>query len=125
MSATTPKSVPNQQGGSTLLSLVDKVSNHILSIRDENVILDVDVASLYDVETKRVNEAVRNNPDKFPDDYIFQLTQEETQDLRSKNSSANLSPMSRTRPKAFTEKGLYMLATILKSKKATEVPLLS
>ena len=115
------KSVPSQQGGSTLLSLVDKVSNHILSIRDENVILDVDVASLYDVETKRVNEAVHNNPGKFPDDYMFQLTQEETQDLRSKNSSANLSPMSRTLPKAFTEKGLYMLATILKSKKATEV----
>ena len=79
------------------------------------------MAVLYGVETKRVNEAVRNNPDKFPEDYMFVLTTDELQDLRSKISSTNVSTKSRTLPKVFTEKGLYMLATILKSERATAV----
>ena len=83
------------------------------------MILDADIAELYGVETKRVNEAVRNNPDKFPADYMFELTEEETCRLRSKFSSTNFSSKSRAFPKAFTEKGLYMLATILKSRQAT------
>ena len=83
------------------------------------VILDADVAELYGVETKRVNEAVRNNLAKFPPDYMFELTEVETSDLRSNFSSAKLSSKSRVSPKAFTEKGLYMLATILKSPQAT------
>lgn len=87
------------------------------------MILDVDVAELYGVETKRVNEAVRNNPDKFPQGYVFQLSDEEMEYLRSKNSTANLSPKTRVLPKAFTEKGLYMLATILKSPQATQATL--
>lgn len=83
--------------------------------------LDVDVAELYGVETKRVNEAVKNNSEKFPEDYVFSLTGSELADLRSKISTAKLSSKSRSAPKAFTEKGLYMLATILKSKQAKEV----
>ncbi len=83
------------------------------------VILDVDVAALYGVETKRINEAVRNNKDKFPRSYLFELNHSELQGLRSKFSTANRSVKSRYLPKAFTEKGLYMLATILKSKTAT------
>ena len=70
--------------------------------------------------TKRVNEAVRNNPEKFPADYMFTLTVDELSDLRSKISSAKVSSKSRVLPKAFTEKGLYMLATVLKSQRATE-----
>ena len=70
-----------------------------------------------------VNEAVRNNPDKFPQGYVFQLSDEEMEYLRSKNSTANLSPKTRVLPKAFTEKGLYMLATILKSPQATQATL--
>ena len=62
------------------------------------------------VETKRINEAVRNNPDKFPDDYMFELTEEELQVLWSKFSTAKMSNKNRYMPKAFTEKGLYMLA---------------
>jgi len=96
------------------------VNRRIVSIRNFPVLLDADVAELYGVETKRVNEAVRNNPDKFPTDYMFQLTAEELGSLRSKFSSANLSPKSRVLPKAFTEKGLYMLATVLKSRCAVE-----
>ena len=84
------------------------------------MLLDRDVAALYGVETKRVNEAVRNNPDKFPLGYMFPLSTEEPESLRSKFSSANLSSKSRVAPKAFTEKGLYMLATVLKSHQAVE-----
>ena len=88
--------------------------------------MDADVADLYGVETKRINEAVKNNPDKFPEDYMFVLTDEELQVLRSTSSTSNVlrskfSTKSRTLPKAFTEKGLYMLATILRSKKSIEV----
>jgi len=91
-----------------------EVEEKILQIRGENVMLDSDVAGLYGVETKRVNEAVRNNLDKFPKGYIIELKNSEFYDLRSKFSTANLE-MTRVVPKAFTEKGLYMLATILKS----------
>ncbi len=95
------------------------VENKILAIKDIKVILDSDVALLYGVETKHVNQAVKNNPDKFPDGYIITLTDEDWQILRSKNLTT-ISSMTRVFPKAFTEKGLYMLATILKSKKATD-----
>ena len=101
--------------------LYSQVQSHIIEIRQTPIIVDADVAALYGVETKRINEAVRNNPDKFPKDYMFVLTTEELQDLRSKNSSTKVSTKSRTLPKAFTEKGLYMLATILKSEQATAV----
>ena len=101
--------------------LLTNVRNSIAYIRDIPVIADADVAALYEVETKRINEAVKNNPDKFPDDYMFSITLDELSDLRSKNSTTKISTKSRTLPKVFTEKGLYMLATILKSKKALNV----
>lgn len=111
--------------------VVQKVESMILEIRGVNVILDADVAYLYGVETKRINEAVKNNPDKFPEDYMFVLANEELQVLRSKFSTSNIlrskfstakvSNKSRALPRAFTEKGLYMLATILRSKKSIEV----
>lgn len=101
--------------------LLVNVQRSIVIVRGQQIIIDADVAHLYGVETKRINEAVRNNPDKFPSDYMFILTKEEVEALRSKNSSTNLSSKSRSLPKAFTEKGLYMLATILKSKNAIAV----
>jgi hypothetical protein len=97
----------------------DSVESKVLNIRNQQVILDSDVAELYGVETKRINEAVKNNPEKFLKGYIFELDNDEFNNLRSKISTTKLS-MARITPKAFTEKGLYMLATILKSKKATE-----
>ena len=87
------------------------------------MLLDFDVAELYGVETKRVNEAVKNNPKKFPYGYILVLTIEEWNILKSKNSTLkNKSRGQHTKytPKVFSEKGLYMLATILKSKIATQ-----
>ena len=101
-----------------MLDLLRDVKSKIIVIREQNVIIDADVACLYGVETKRINGAVRNNPEKFPETYMFQLDSTEVEILRSKISSANFSSKSRALPKAFTEKGLYMLATILKSKMA-------
>lgn len=83
------------------------------------MILDSDVATLYGVETKEVNQAVKNNPIKFPDGYVFEIERQELTDLRSKNLTTT-STKSRVLPKAFTEKGLYMLATILKGERATK-----
>ena len=99
------------------------VQRMIVSVRNQQVILDADVARLYGVETKRINEAVRNNPDKFPADYMFELTTDESIVLRSKISSLEQGGKGRHSKynyKAFTEKGLYMLATVLKSRRATE-----
>ena len=100
---------------------LEEVQSKIVLVRNQNVISDADIANLYGVETKRINEAVRNNPDKFPEDYMFALTSEELQNLRTKISTTNISAKSRTMPKVFTEKGLYMLATILKSPIAVSV----
>ena len=80
--------------------------------------LDADVAVIYGVETKRVNEAVKNNPDKFPGGYIMELDKNEWNSLKSKFSTSKKGEKVKL-PSAFTEKGLYMLATILKSPQAT------
>lgn len=117
----------------------EQVKDKVIVLRGEPVLLDADVATLYGVETKRVNEAVKNNPDKFPEGYLFKLDKQETADLRSKilissvegteneqvtdlRSKISTSSWGGTRvaPTAFTERGLYMLATILKSKRATQ-----
>ena len=102
---------------------LSEVESSIIELHGERVILDFQVANLYDVETKRINEAVRNNPDKFPEGYIVGLELSEWKALRSKFSTLeNRGKGQHTKyaPKAFTEKGLYMLATILKSHVATQ-----
>lgn len=97
----------------------DGVESKIILLRDKHVIMDSDVALLYGVETKRVNEAVKNNPDKFPEGYLIELTADEWEPLKSKFSTSIKGGKTKP-PKAFTEKGLYMLATILKSEIATK-----
>ena len=97
-----------------------KVEEKIITIRNQQVILDCDVAKLYGVETKRINEAVANNPDKFPEGYILQLTNSEKAEVVENFDHLQKLRFSPQLPKAFTEKGLYMLATILKSPKAVE-----
>ena len=99
---------------------INSVEEKIITIRGIPVILDSDVAELYGVETRDINKAVKNNPEKFPDGYLFEINKQEFEDLLWKNSTTNVSSMTRVLPKAFTEKGLYMLATILKSKIATQ-----
>lgn len=98
------------------------IYDKIYELRGLKVMLDSDLAILYEVETKRINEAVKNNPDKFPEDFYFELTKEETEILRSKFSTFKNSLNNRKyNPKVFTEQGVYMLATVLKSKVATDV----
>ena len=96
------------------------VRDKVVQLRNQDVLLDFSVAELYGVETKRVNEAVRNNPDKFPDGYIFELEQAEKQYVVENFDHMQGLKKSPVPPKAFTEKGLYMLATILKSPQATQ-----
>ena len=98
----------------------NNIKDKIYTIRNLQVMLDKDLAELYGVETKHINQAVRNNQDKFQDDFYFELSDYEFEDLRSKNLTANFSK-TRINPKVFTEQGIYMLATILKSKIASQV----
>ena len=105
----------------------NEVEKLMLNIRGMDVLLDRDVAMLYGVETRVVNQAVRNNPEKFPKDYIIELNEEESSVLRSKLLTLEHKVGKGRHPKynikAFTEKGLYMLATILKSPRAIEATL--
>lgn len=101
-----------------MLITYDQVKSKIREIRDQKVILDSDVAELYGVETKRINEAVKNNQAKFPDGYIIELTADEWLPVKSKISTSPKGGGKVKLPVAFTERGLYMLATILKNPKA-------
>ena len=105
--------------------IIDKesinIENMVYEIRGVEVMLDTDLAKLYQVETKRINEAVKNNPKKFPKRFSFVLEDNEKENLWSKFSTANISSMSRANPRVFTEQGVYMLATILKSNVSAEV----
>jgi hypothetical protein len=101
----------------------ESVQQKIIEIRGQKVIIDSDVAELYGVETKDINKAVKNNPDKFPDGYIFEISKNEKNELvENFHRFANLKH-STVSPKAFSERGLYMLATILKSFRATATTL--
>ena len=97
---------------------IKNIERKLLEIRNQRVLIDSDVAKSYGVETKRINEAVKNNPDKFPEGYLIYQTDKEWKILKSKFSTSKKDGKIKL-PKAFTEKGLYKLATILKSKIAT------
>ena len=100
---------------------LEKIEDKII-IRNEQVLLDSDVAEIYGVETKRINEAVKNNPDRFPDGYLLEMTEEESENLKSKFSTSSWGGKRYT-PKVFIERGQYMLATILKSEQAVQTTL--
>ena len=93
----------------------NQVEEKILTIRNQNVILDSDVASLYGVETREINQAIKNNPDKFPEGYIVEINKDEKNELIKIFDRFNRLKHSTVAPNAFTEKGLYMLATILRN----------
>ena len=97
------------------------IENMIYEINGVEVMLDSDLAKLYRVETKRINEAVYRNKEKFPKRISWILSDIEKDNLWSQNATANISSKSRTNPRVFTEQGVYMLATILKSKVAIDV----
>lgn len=101
----------------------DSVESMIYEINGTQVMLDSELARLYQCKngTKEINQAVRNNPLKFPERFSWVLKDTELEELRSKNLTTNYSKMSRSHPRVFTEQGVMMLATILKSEVAVEV----
>ncbi|MCR5320818.1 MAG: ORF6N domain-containing protein, partial [Lachnospiraceae bacterium] len=106
---------------------INDIGNLIYTIRDKQVMLDYDLATLYGYEVKRLNEQVKRNIVRFPDDFMFQLTREEVEVAKSQiATSQNLNFYSgqeggrRKPPYAFTEQGIYMLATVLKGEVAEQ-----
>lgn len=100
-----------------------QVQDKIIDVRSQKVIIDTDVAELYGVETKQINQAVSRNPDKFPKGYVISLTKQEKEEVVTNCDHLQNLKFSPNLPHAFTEKGLYMLATILKSSQAIETTL--
>ncbi len=96
------------------------VQKKIIEIRNQKILIDADVAELYGIETKRINEAVKNNPEKFPNGYLFEMTSQGKNELVENFDQFKKLKHSSAAVKYFTERGLYMLATILKSPKAIE-----
>ena len=98
----------------------ENLESKFIEYKKQVVLIDRDVAKLYGVSTKEINQAVSNNPEKFPSEYIIELTNDEKNELVKKFDRFNKLKHSTVNPKVFTEKGLYMLATIIKSKIAKD-----
>ena len=94
------------------------INSLIFTVRNVQVMLDKDLADLYGYEVKRLNEQVKRNKERFPPDFMFQLNEDEFEYLWSQNATTNISKKSRSRPYVFTEQGIYMLSTVLKSETA-------
>ncbi len=97
------------------------IDSKIVMLRGRYVMIDKDIASLYDIKTKRLNEQVKRNIEKFPADFMFQLNQEEKNELIAKHKRLEGLKYSTSNPYVFTEHGVYMLATVLTSKLAAHV----
>lgn len=97
----------------------ERIESRILTIRGHRVLLDTDLAEMYEVSTKALNQAVKRNPARFPDDFMFQLTTEESESLRSQIVTSNGGRGGRRYlPYVFTEQGVAMLSSVLKSERA-------
>jgi hypothetical protein len=104
---------------------VEIIERRIYVIRGQKVMLDSDLAQLYEVPTKRFNEAVKRNNDRFPADFMFQLTDEEAQSLRSQIATSNIGRGGRRYlPYVFTEHGVAMLSAVLRSTRAVHMSIL-
>ena len=99
---------------------LELIKNSILDLRGKKVILDYELAKLYGIETKRLKESVRRNLRRFPEDFMFELSQEEWFNLRSQFASSSWGGK-RYSPFAFTEQGVAMLSSVLNSDRAIEV----
>jgi hypothetical protein len=99
----------------------EKIFSSIVVIRNQKVMLDSDLAKLYGVETKVLNQAVKRNIERFPDDFMFQLTKEEWKNLKSQFVTSRQWGGRRTPPYAFTEQGVAMLSSVLKSEQAIKI----
>ncbi len=114
--------------------LPEKIEPLVFHLRREKVLFDADLAELYGVTTSNLNKAVKRNISRFPEDFMFQLSEEEWENLKSQNATSSASPSllfqsgtskarggRRTRPYAFTEQGVAMLSSVLHSPRAVEV----
>ena len=99
---------------------IENIEKKLIEISHQKVLIDSDVAEIYGVATKRINEAVKNNPDRFPKGYCFEISNNMKNELVENFDRFKKIKHSTVSPKAFTERGLYMLATILKSKTAIQ-----
>ena len=99
----------------------ESLEKKIYQVRGQKVMLDSDLAELYGVETKRLNEQVTRNIERFPDDFMVQLTIEEAKNLRSQFATLPTESHFRYRPRVFTEHGILMLSSVLKSPQAIQV----
>lgn len=99
---------------------MEQVQERIVMLRNQRVIIDCDVAELYGVKTKEVNQAVKNNPDKFPFGFLIEVDKYEKAELVKNFDRFKMMKHSVVNPTGFTERGLYMLATILKGARATQ-----
>ncbi len=102
---------------------VAAIERRILLIRGEKVIVDADLAAFYGVTTKRLNEQVKRNRDRFPEDFMFQLTSPEKSELVANCDHLSRLKFAKTLPYAFTEHGAIMAAAVLNSRRAVEVSL--
>lgn len=103
------------------LVLADRIASAILLLRGEKVMLDADLAALYGVETKALVRAVKRNVERFPEDFMFQLTKSEFDNLRYQSGTSRSWGGRRTAPYAFTEHGVTMLSSVLHSERAIRV----
>ncbi len=99
---------------------VEKVCEKVYWVRGHQVMLDTDIAQIYGYEVKRLNQQVKRNMNRFPEDFMFQLEKRELEELRLQNVTANINSMSRTMPYVFTEQGIYMLSTVLRGELAEQ-----
>jgi hypothetical protein len=110
------------RGNPTEIVTQERIIKFIMILRGEKVILDSDLAQLYGVETRRLNEQVRRNPDKFPNDFMFQLTKEEFTNLKSQIATSSSGwGGRRKRPLVFTEHGALQAANVLNSQQANKM----
>ena len=100
---------------------VERIEQSIIFIRDQKVMLDADLATLYGVDTRTLNQAVKRNMDRFPSDFMFQLTKDEYDSLRSQNVTLKRGQHRKYLPYVFTEQGVAMLSSVLKSPRAVQV----
>lgn len=108
------------QGGSTPLLPLEAITHRIVVLREQKVLLDADLAALYGVQTRRLNEQVRRNAQRFPRDFMFELTPEEFANLKSQFATSSWGGR-RKLPLAFTEHGAIMAASVLSNQRAIEV----
>ena len=102
------------------ITTVENIQNRVYVIRGQQVMLDSDLAEIYGYEVKYLNRQVKRNSNRFPEDFMFQLTKEEYENLWCQNVTAIKNAMTRSLPYAFTEQGIYMLATVLRGELAEQ-----